>query len=379
MIIRKEPQTYKFILVLLFIIFSSALLFADISIRIRGGANHSLATRTINGIEYVKLDDLSPIFKSIVKHEPSDHRIFLHIYGEQFIFLQDTPYYNVNNANFNMHYPAVNYQGSLMVPSLFIKEHLAQRISDKVSRSGSNLVIQSPVDRSVNTIVLDPGHGGRDPGAVGRTLRTPEKTVVLQVSRLLKVMLERELGLRVLMTREDDRFISLGERTRFANENRADLFVSLHANASTNRNANGLETYYLAIRGTSDSRAVEALENNVVELYEEAGARAQYDALAFILSDLSQTEHLDNSSMLASLIHQNVVAGTRWNDRGVNQANFFVLRGAFMPAVLCEIGFISNTDEEARLINPQYQNRIARAIFEGIKRFKFRYDRIRNT
>ncbi len=366
------------VLLCLMLLCASGLL-ADISIRIRGGASHSLPTRTINGIEYIKLDDLSPIFKSIVKHEPSDHRIFLFIYGEQFIFLQDTPYYTIANANFNMHYPSINYQGNLMVPGLFIKEHLAQRISDKVSRSGNSLLVQAPEDRSVNTIVLDPGHGGRDPGAVGRTLRTPEKTVVLQVSRMLKVMLERELGLRVLMTREDDRFISLGERTRFANENRADLFVSIHANASTNRSASGLETYYLAIRGTSDSRAVEALENNVVELYEEAGARAQYDALAFILSDLSQTEHLDNSSMLASLIHQNMVAGTRWNDRGVNQANFFVLRGAFMPAVLCEIGFISNAEEEARLINPQYQNRIARAIFEGVKRFKFRYDRIRNT
>ncbi|MEF3694009.1 MAG: N-acetylmuramoyl-L-alanine amidase [Candidatus Cloacimonadota bacterium] len=367
------------LLLIILIVLAGSHLFADIGIRIRGGANHSLPTRTINGIEYTKLDDLSPIFKSIVKHEASDHRIFLHIYGEQFIFLQDTPYYTINNANFNMHYPAINFQGNLMVPGLFVKEHLAQRISDKISRSGNNLLVEAPVDRSVNTIVLDPGHGGRDPGAVGRTLRTQEKVVVLQVARLLKGMLERELGVRVLMTRDEDRFVSLGERTRFANENRADLFVSIHANASTNRNANGLETYYLAIRGTSDSRAVEALENNVVELYEEAGARAQYDALAFILSDLSQTEHLDNSSMLASLIHQNMVAGTRWNDRGVNQANFFVLRGAFMPAVLCEVGFISNAAEEARLINPQYQNRIARAIFEGVKRFKYRYDRIRNT
>lgn len=373
-------QKIKNLLVLLVLLLSAASLLANIRVQIRGVRDpQTIPVRSINGVEYIALDDLNPVFKSIIKHEYSDHRVFLHIYGEQFIFLLDSPYYSINNTNFNMHYPLRNYQGRLMVPALFVREHFPLRLSSKVSRNGNNLTITAPTDRSVQTIVLDPGHGGRDPGAVGRTLRAQEKTVVLQVARLLKVMLERELGVRVLMTRDEDRFMSLGERTRFANENRADLFVSLHANASTNRNANGIETYYLAIRGTSDSRAVEALENNVVELYEEAGARQQYDALAFILSDLSQTEHLENSSLLAGLIHQNMIAGTRWNDRGVNQANFFVLRGAFMPAVLVEVGFISNAAEEARLVNPQYQNRIARAVFEGIKRFKFRYDRIRNT
>jgi len=145
------------------------------------------------------------------------------------------------------------------------------------------------------------------------------------------------------------------------------------------RSGYGVETYYLATSVNSSSRAVEALENNVVDLYEEAGAKQKYDALAFILSDLSQAEHLENSNILAGLVQQNLVFGTKTMDRGVNQADFYVLRGAFMPAILVELGFITNQNEEAKLVTPQYQERLARTIFEGIKRFKYRYDRIRNT
>lgn len=374
-------MNHKVIFVLIIIIvalYSS--LFADISVQIRGTTRpHNLRTQSIDGIDYVDTEVINPVFKSMLKHEYSDNKVFLYIYGEQFLFLLDTPYYTFGNNHYNMQYPILLRQSKTWLPAVFIREHLPQRLSDKITRSGSGLQVDVPPDRSVQTIVLDPGHGGRDPGAVGRTLRAKEKDINLAVARQLKAMLERELGVRVLITRDNDEFMSLGARTRFANDNRADLFVSIHTNSSTGRAGNGIETYYLSTAGTSDSRAVEALENNVVELYEEAGARQQYDALAFILSDLSQTEHLENSNTLATLVHQNLVAGTRGQDRGVRQANFFVLRGAFMPAILIELGFISNEDEEAKLVNPQYQNRLARTIFEGLKRFKYRYDRIRNT
>jgi N-acetylmuramoyl-L-alanine amidase len=223
------------------------------------------------------------------------------------------------------------------------------------------------------TIVLDPGHGGKDPGAVGRKLKANEKDVNLAVTLLLKQLLEKELGLKVLLTRSDDRFVSLQDRTRFANDKKADLFISLHTNASKNTASKGLETYYLATAQSSDARAVEALENQVVELFEGgSSAKSKYD-------DLSQAEHLEGSNMLATSVQQNMVAGTKSMDRGVKQANFYVLRGAFMPSILIEMGFISNPEEEQLLVNPEYQERLARTIFEGIKRFKYRYDRIRNT
>jgi N-acetylmuramoyl-L-alanine amidase len=125
---------------------------------------------------------------------------------------------------------------------------------------------------------------------------------------------------------------------------------------------------------------VEALENSVVERYEGGKAALQkYDDLALILSDIMQAENLEQSNNMAQKILLNMTVGTKAVNLGVKQANFYVLRGAYMPAVLIEMGFISNAQEEAYLINDQYRERLARTIFEGIKSFKYRYDRIRST
>lgn len=357
------------------------MLHADISIQIRGESRpRNLVETNMNSVSYVDLDDFGSIFKAISKQDRSDNRVYLHIYDEQFIFLEASSYYSFKNNSFNMHYPMVRKGAKLFLPSVFVTEHLRVHFGKAVELKGKALTIDKPRDNSVMTIVLDPGHGGKDPGAVGRKLKANEKDVNLAVTLLLKQLLEKELGLKVLLTRSDDRFVSLQDRTRFANDKKADLFISLHTNASKNTASKGLETYYLATAQSSDARAVEALENQVVELFEGgSSAKSKYDDLSFILSDLSQAEHLEGSNMLATSVQQNMVAGTKSMDRGVKQANFYVLRGAFMPSILIEMGFISNLEEEQLLVNPEYQERLARTIFEGIKRFKYRYDRIRNT
>lgn len=356
-------------------------LLANIQIKISGDpANHDLPETMIGGVPHLGISDIHPVFKSICKQDRTDHRLYLHIYGETFIFLEGSSYYSFKLDSFNMHYPLQRVADEYYVPSIFLLENLPLHFpKDMVFKSG-RLELSKPINRNVQTIVLDPGHGGKDPGAVGRKLKAQEKDVNLSVALKLKRMLEQELGMTVLMTRSDDRFVSLGDRTKLANDRRGDLFVSIHTNASKDPKSKGSETYYLATAMTSDARAVEALENQVVDLYEGgATARSKYDDLDFILSDLSQTEHLESSNEMASNIQQNLVAGSGFYDRGVKQANFYVLRGAFMPSVLVELGFISNPDEEKLLVNPEYQDRLARTIFEGIKRFKFRYDRIRNT
>jgi N-acetylmuramoyl-L-alanine amidase len=343
-------------------------------------ADFKLSETEINGIPYVALADMHSLFKSICKQDREDHRLYLHLYGETFIFLESSSFYNFKLDSFNMHYPIQRVGAQYYLPAIFLKENLPLHYPAQMKLSRGKLELSKPINRNVQVIVLDPGHGGKDPGAIGRKLKVQEKDVNLAVSLKLKRMLEQELGLTVLMTRSDDRFVSLGDRTRYANENQADLFVSIHANASKNSNSHGAETYYLATAMTSDARAVEALENQVVELYEGgASARKKYDDLDFILSDLSQTEHLESSNEMAGNIQLNLVAGSGFYDRGVKQANFYVLRGAYMPSVLVELGFLSNPEEEAKLVDSQYQERLARTIFEGIKRFKFRYDRIRNT
>lgn len=350
-------------------------------IQVQGeSTRHNIPETKIGNVQYLAIKDLTPIFRCIQRQERSDQRLYLHLYGETFIFLEGTPYYSYKLDSFNMHHPLTRIGGDYYLPRVFLTEHLPMHFPQEQGYADSILRIQKPVDRSVQVIVLDPGHGGKDPGAVGRKLKAREKDINLAVALMLKPLLEKELGVRVLMTRSDDRFVSLGDRTKFANENKADLFVSIHTNASKSSSSRGTETYYLATAMTSDARAVEALENQVVELYEGgASARSKYDDLDFILSDLSQTEHLESSNELASSIQQNLIAGTKSYDRGVKQANFYVLRGAFMPSILIELGFISNPDEERLLANDEYQQRLARTIFEGIKRFKFRYDRIRNT
>lgn len=372
-------KRYSFIIMMLVLL--GTMLHADLNIQIRGESKANvLPETTLNSVRYVDLEDFSGIFKAVSKQDRSDGRLYLHIYDDQFIFLESSSYYSLKTESYNMHYPLLRKGSHLYLPSVFITEHLRTHFGKAIEPKGRLVTIDKPRDNSVITIVLDPGHGGKDPGAVGKRLKAQEKVINLAVALKLKHLLEKELGVTAKLTRSDDRFVSLQDRTRFANDHKADLFISIHTNASRDTKSRGLETYYLSTAQSSDARAVEALENDVVERFEGgSAAKSKYDDLDFILSDLSQTEHLESSNNMAISVQQNLVAGTKTQDRGVKQANFYVLRGAFMPSILVEMGFISNAEEEQLLVNEEYQERIARTIFEGIKRFKYRYDRIRNT
>ncbi len=370
---------YSKLLCLIAFTLSILCLGADISVNLNpSNKKDKLPTYRIRDLEYVSVQDMNQVLGSFSKNESADHRMHFHMYGEQFIFHVNSSFYSFKNEVYNMHYPLVQNEAKLYLPAVFVLENLPLHLGDQIELKGKTLHVKRPEDKSIKTIVLDPGHGGKDPGALG-TKGTREKDINLLVAFKLKHLLESELGVRVLMTRSDDRFVSLADRTRFANENDADLFISIHTNASKSRTARGLETFYLATSMNSDTRAVEALENNVVELYEGEDQKQRYDDLAFILSDMLQTENLEYSNNLATLIQRNMIAGSQGCDRGVKQANFYVLRGAFMPAILIEMGFISNPDEENLLSNEEYQNRLSRTIFEGIKRYKFRHDRILNA
>ncbi len=373
----------KTLLITLALLAISLSAFADIKVMLKKeNLALTLPTSRVNGGEFVDFDALNKVFNSIFKQERSDHRLYLYLNGEQFIFLVNSAYYTFGNDTFNMHVPCFRQGVKYYLPTSFVTESLPAHFPQDMEYKGSTLYITRPKDRSVKVIVLDPGHGGNDPGAVGKTKKLKEKDVNLDVCLKLKALLEadKNLNLKVLITRSDDRFITLKNRTAFANDNDADIFVSIHTNASNGRAAKGVETFYLSTAQTSDARAVEAMENNVVEEFEGGkSAVEKYSDINFILSDLVQTEHLEHSNNMALLIQQNLVAGTRSMDRGVKQANFYVLRGAFMPAVLIELGFITNADEEALLATDLYRERLARTIYEGLKRFKYRYDRIRNT
>lgn len=222
-----------------------------------------------------------------------------------------------------------------------------------------------------DVVVLDAGHGGHDEGATGPSgLR--EKDLVLDVTRRLKRRLERR-GVRVVLTRDDDRFLSLEERTAVANDARADLFLSIHANASRSRKPRGMETYFASLEASDDAAREKAeLENSAFGA--SAPAFSSDDPLAAILGDLIATEHLTLSSEFAKLAQYELVEIGEARSRGVKQAPFVVLMGVQMPATLVEIGFLTNPDEEKGLRRSGRRDAIARALDEAVAAFARRTD-----
>jgi N-acetylmuramoyl-L-alanine amidase len=227
--------------------------------------------------------------------------------------------------------------------------------------------------REIKTVVLDPGHGGVDPGAVGKK-GTQEKEINLIITKILKKRLE-DYGLKVYLTRSDDSFVALAERTRFASNKKADLFISIHCNASgTNKTASGFETYFLSEAKTDLERAALAREDGALKYETDAQDPIVLNELSLILADLKQTEQLKESYNLAYQIQTSAVNVLKNVDRGVKQAGFFVLRGCFMPAVLIECGFLSTLSDEKKLTNSKYREDVGRAIYLGIVNYVKDYE-----
>jgi N-acetylmuramoyl-L-alanine amidase len=218
---------------------------------------------------------------------------------------------------------------------------------------------------TLRTIVIDPGHGGDEQGAKGRD-GTLEKDVTLAVARRLKSALEARLGLRVILTRDGDQTVGLDERAAVANNNKADLFLSLHANASVRPSAEGAEIFYLSLDEYGDqAQRVAQGESEALPVF-GGGTRD----IEVILWEMAQARYIEQSAVLA----QNVEAAMRervpMSPRAIQQAPFRVLVGANMPAVLVEMGFISNPDQEKQLASDAFQNSLVQAFVDSIIRFR---------
>lgn len=223
----------------------------------------------------------------------------------------------------------------------------------------------------VRTIVLDPGHGGEETGAVGKG-GTVEAELTLQVARRLKSRLERRLPVKVILTRDTDVNVPLDTRVATANQVKADLFVSLHFNSYYGSRARGAETFFLS-REASDRVAEEvAARENAVMTAEE---QAEMADLELILWDLAQSYHLAESQRFATLIQEELNLALGLRDRGVRQAPFRVLMGASMPAVLVELGFLSNPSEEEKLQSSAYLGELVDALLRAIVRFRAQIER----
>ncbi len=248
------------------------------------------------------------------------------------------------------------------------RRHLQGNAGKGSSGIGANnkpLSLVRQLGLGVGTIVLDAGHGGKDPGALS-PFGGREKDIVLDIAQRLKKILIERYRYRVIMTRERDRFIPLEERTVIANTRKADLFISIHANASRNRKAHGVETYFLNLSTDREAMELAARENST--------STKNISQLQSILNDLMKNSKIKESSRLAACVQRCLVRKLQQcygkiNNLGVKQAPFYVLIGAQMPSILVETSFISNKMEAKRLAQPNYRQKIAEGLADGIQRY----------
>jgi N-acetylmuramoyl-L-alanine amidase len=218
---------------------------------------------------------------------------------------------------------------------------------------------------SVSRIVIDPGHGGHDPGTMARGLN--EANLTLDVALRLEKLLQKEQGVEVVLTRRTDVYVPLEERTAIANRHDADLFLSIHANSSRNTNAKGIETYFLSFASSPEAEAIAARENSTSE--------REMHQLPDLIKAISLNNKLDESRDLANMVQESLVSTLRKSNkeirsRGVKKAPFVVLIGASMPSVLAEISFLTNRQELSLLKTAAYKDKIAQALYTAVLRYR---------
>ena len=226
-------------------------------------------------------------------------------------------------------------------------------------------------DDKIDVIVIDPGHGGDDYGAIGQK-GTKEKDVVLDISKKLASLIRKDKKFKVVMTRDRDKTLTLEDRAKIANDAGADLFVSIHANASPKRQARGWNVFFLAPALNDSARSAALLENG---FFLQQSSERGGDPLEMIISDMLQTEFQAESHDFAQMVDREFRRRLDTPARGIDQAGFFVLNKVFTPSVLIESAFISNKGEEKKLKDKKYQERVAQGLYEAIKRFKAKYER----
>ena len=225
----------------------------------------------------------------------------------------------------------------------------------------------------LDTVVIDPGHGGKDPGATANGVY--EKNIVLGVAHKLGDYVENRLDVNVVYTRTDDRFIPLKKRGHMANEAGAKLFISLHANAARAHAAHGTETYFLGPSKTEAAEKVMERENSVIKYEDNTQTYEDYDEQALVRQKLTQSAYMRQSERLASLVQSQFEDRVQRDNRGVHQAGFYVLWSASMPSVLVELGFLSNPREARYLNSDRGQTLLASGLFRAVRNYKKKYEK----
>ena len=372
------------------LLFSWSFAGAQQEIKMIGSNNSVLGT-----IEYIKeqryyfsLNDFSSallkknfINKDVQKIVFSLGNVKIKVTGNiSFIIIDDKPYQLKNNIIYKkgIFYAPIDDFLDLLnekTGSSYVMDYSSLSIQNKFI---SQEVSTNPVDLyqekkkwKFDTIIIDPGHGGKDPGAVGYR-GTKEKDIVLDVSKRLARKIERNSKTKVILTREEDIFLRLQDRTKFANANEGDLFISIHTNAAEDRRASGFETFLIGPNKNEAAVRVAARENAALELEGFSGKKLTNEDL--IKATIAQSAFAAKSEEFASLVQNEFRKRVQSKDRGVKQAGFYVLMGASMPNVLIELGFISNPNEEKKLNSSSYRDMLATSIYYAVLKYQKSFD-----
>ena len=329
--------------------------------------------KTLNSTKYLPLTELCDAYGVKCDFDPFIRTVTLEKKG-RIVLLVDSDVALAKGAQLKLERPVIMSGGAVFVPISFVRNGMgyivppsyeAPRISEAIPHAG-------PKEFTIKTIVIDPGHGGKDPGAISRRFRIKEKGLTLAISKKLKKILEGR-GIKIIMTREDDTFISLPKRAEMANRSGADLFVSVHINASRTRSMNGFECYYLSEATDDNARAIEAFENSSLKLDDNAIVEHS-TKLDKALWDMTLTENRRESAELAGRMCSSVENSLITRNRGIKTARFYVLKRTRIPAVLVEVGYISNKAEEMKFKDPGYLDKVAETLAKGISAYKNEYE-----
>lgn len=330
------------------------------------------ATTYIKGTKYIPATVIMQSYGIQHDWDPITRNLLLEKRGKKAEFCVGVNVAMVGNNIHRMPAATRMYSGEVMIPASFADTVLKDLFGPSITHAKREI---KPYARryAMRTVVIDPGHGGKDPGAISAS-GIKEKYVNLAIARKLEPYL-RGNGINVILTRNRDKFISLWRRSHIANMNNADFFISIHANSARSKRANGIEIYYLSEAVDDIARATAAAENAVLK-YENASFDTKKDKsdVEATLWDMLYTENRAESIELAKSISRGMAQTLNARDRGVRSAKFYVLKGANMPSVLIETGFLSNRNEAIKLNDSVYQEQIAQAISDGILLYKRKYE-----
>lgn len=336
---------------------------------VRDGSSFSVPVEEERGYPAARADSLADALGYV--HAGSVIRMD----GEAVRFTAGSPYFVVGEEIYQLPNPTYASGTHLMIPASWALEWLPSMRPRQWTYMDGRLVERPPVtmrppERDSWLVVIDAGHGGRDPGTIG-VVGTREKDVTLAIAKQLANRLGRESDVEVVLTRDSDTLVSFADRPRVPHlrgqDAVPDLFISIHANSMPRKphSARGFETYFLAIARTDEALQVALRENESLQ-YEDGVSDAALDPLGYMLTDLQSTANLRESRVLATSINRSMAATLNAPDLGVKQGPFQVLVGATMPAVLVEVGYLSNRSEERQLRSSSYQAKIADALADAV-------------